>query len=130
MAQSWDRLLASHGTVAINELAEATGCGSRRLQVLFREQIGLPAKTLARILRFQRAITLPTATKQTLAHTAAACGYHDQAHLARDFHALAGLTPTQLRGLTLDAVPGGAATTNGRLTGIITKQVIATDHQT
>jgi AraC-like DNA-binding protein len=118
VAQSWDWLLASNGRVTMTELAEATGRSSRRLQVLFLEQIGLPAKSVARILRFQRAVT--QLANQSFALTAAACGYHDQAHLIRDFQALAGLTPTRFRELTRNAIPGGAAITSGRLTDITT----------
>lgn len=124
IVHAWAQLLESHGTVMIGKLSEAAEVGSRRLQALFREQIGLPAKTVARILRFQRALTLPSADHQSLACTAASCGYHDQSHLTRDFRALAGYTPAQFRQLTLSAIPGGASTGGGRLTDITTHHVI------
>lgn len=81
VAHAWKHLRTSNGTITMRELAQSTGCGNRRFQMIFREQIGLPAKTAARILRFQRALTLSTTEAESFAHTAAQCGYHDQAHL-------------------------------------------------
>ena len=48
----------------------------------FREEVGLPPKTVARILRFQRALALADgAARPDWAGIAADCGYADQAHL-------------------------------------------------
>ncbi|MYS81637.1 helix-turn-helix domain-containing protein [Embleya scabrispora] len=96
VAEAWSRLRACHGRLSVKDLAAVTGRGTRRLQVLFREQIGLPPQSVSRILRFQRALTLPSDSCRSLADRAAACGYHDQAHMNRDFRDLAGLTPAQL----------------------------------
>ncbi|WP_442817627.1 helix-turn-helix domain-containing protein [Streptomyces sp. NBC_01591] len=114
----WSRLRAGHGQVSAKELAAATGRGSRRLQVLLREQIGLPSRTASRILRFQRALTLPTGACRSLADRAAVCGYYDQAHMNRDFRDLAGLTPAQLCLLTDRAVSRGRAPIEGRLANV------------
>ncbi|MER6912782.1 helix-turn-helix domain-containing protein [Streptomyces sp. NPDC000594] len=92
--EAWSLLRASRGRTRVEELARATGCGRRRLEVLFGEQIGLPPKSVARILRFQHALAHGPAHGMTWAETAARCGYHDQAHLSRDFRDLTGLTPT------------------------------------
>ncbi|HUF02533.1 MAG TPA: helix-turn-helix domain-containing protein, partial [Gaiellaceae bacterium] len=69
----------------------------RHLVARFREHIGLPPKTVARILRFGRAVELMRRrTDLALAELAFECGYYDQAHLNRDFRAFAETTPTQL----------------------------------
>ncbi|MFB6813437.1 helix-turn-helix domain-containing protein [Streptomyces sp. NPDC056347] len=96
VAEAWSRLRACHGQISAKELAAATGRGSRRLQALFREQIGLPPQSVSKVLRFQRALTLPPGACRSLADRAAMCGYYDQAHMSRDFRGLAGLTPAQL----------------------------------
>lgn len=44
----------------------------------------------------QDVLTLSRGAKLTLSSLAGRAGYADQAHLARDTRALAGLTPTQL----------------------------------
>ncbi|MBD0746831.1 AraC family transcriptional regulator [Streptomyces sp. CBMA152] len=121
VAEAWSRLSARHGGMTLGELAGATGRGERRLQVLFREQIGLPLQSVARILRFQHALTLPYGSHASLAELAAACGYYDQAHLNRDFKALAGLTPAQLCGLANQTALDGTAAVEGGRTSVFNR---------
>ncbi|WP_314250236.1 helix-turn-helix domain-containing protein [Streptomyces kutzneri] len=115
VAEAWSRLHACHGRLSAKELAEATGRGSRRLQVLFREQIGLPPQSVSRILRLQRALTLPSEACRSLADRAALCGYFDQAHMNRDFRDLTGLTPAHLCLLAGRTVSRSEAPDEGRL---------------
>ncbi|MET9887627.1 helix-turn-helix domain-containing protein [Streptomyces sp. NPDC006430] len=118
VAEAWSRLRACHGGISAKELAAATGRGSRRLQVLFREQIGLPPQSVSRILRFQRALSLPSDACRSLADLAALCGYYDQAHMNRDFRELAGLTPAQLCALADRAASRGKEPVDGRLANV------------
>ncbi|MFB7468198.1 helix-turn-helix domain-containing protein [Streptomyces sp. NPDC056224] len=118
MAEAWSLLRACHGRLSAKELAAATGRGNRRLQILFREQIGLPPQSASRILRFQRALTLPSDACQSLADRAALCGYYDQAHMNHDFRDLAGLTPAQLCALVDHAASRGKAPVDGRLPNV------------
>lgn len=104
VSEAWSLLQASHGTLSVGRLAEVTGRSRRRLEVLFADQIGLTPKRAARILRFQRALTRLLKPNSTWAETAAACGYHDQAHLGRDFRAFAGMTATDLQALATRAM--------------------------
>jgi AraC-like DNA-binding protein len=93
---AWGLLLRSGGTVPVSELAERTGWSTRHLANRFREEIGLTPKAAARVIRFGRARRrLIVAGPGRLADVAAECGYFDQAHLAREFRALAGCPPTQ-----------------------------------
>jgi len=92
VAYTWSRLAGAHGDVAIGRLCRELGCSRRHLAARFGEEVGLGPKALARILRFDRAAGLLGDGHQA-ATVAAACGYADQSHLARDFRSLAHATP-------------------------------------
>jgi AraC-like DNA-binding protein len=88
------RLQASGGALGVAELAEELGCSRRHLVAGFREQVGLPPKRLARILRFERVLSgLEREGGGRLGEIAAACGYYDQPHLNRDFRQFTGSSP-------------------------------------
>jgi AraC-like DNA-binding protein len=91
---AWQRLLESDGAVPITTLAEELGWSRRHLAVRFREELGMPPKALARLLRFERAVKRLRAGDD-LADLALDAGYYDQAHFNRDFRAFAGTTPTE-----------------------------------
>lgn len=75
--------------------ADALGVGARALHRRSLAAFGYGPKTLARVLRLQRALAL--AREGTpLAETAARTGFADQAHLARDVRDLTGLPPGEL----------------------------------
>jgi AraC-like DNA-binding protein len=82
--------------VAIGTLTDELGCSRRHLTARFREQVGMPPKTFARILRFDRAVRrLRRDGEERLVEIAHDCGYYDQAHFNRDFRRFAGSTPTE-----------------------------------
>lgn len=92
---AWARLTATSGAVRVEELAAELGYSRKHLSARFGERLGLPPKTLARILRFHGVVTeLRGGGPHRLVELAARYGYADQAHLSRDFRALAGVTPT------------------------------------
>ncbi len=102
---AWRRLLRAGGAVRVSDLAAETGWSGRHLTGRFRTEIGLTPKAAARVIRFTRArhllIRQATASAEAsdigyrLADLAVACGYFDQAHLAREFRSLAGCPPSQ-----------------------------------
>jgi AraC-like DNA-binding protein len=90
------RLVASGGQVTVAKLAADVGWSRRRLAERFRQEVGLPPKLFARVLRFERArLRLREPDRPALAEVAAESGYYDQAHLNRDFAELAGCSPTR-----------------------------------
>lgn len=92
---AWQKLRASGGNAPVRGLADDLGWSQKRLIARFREQVGLPPKTVARILRFNRAASaLDGAEARRWTQIALECGYYDQAHLIRDFREFAGSTPT------------------------------------
>jgi AraC-like DNA-binding protein len=91
---AWRRLVDSHGAVRIGVIAGELGWSRKRLVARFREEVGLPPKTAARVLRFERARELAEAAgRPDWARIALEAGYYDQSHLINDFRAIAGRTP-------------------------------------
>ena len=94
------RIADTGGREPIAALRAASGLSDGRLAVLFREQVGVGPKRLARIHRFDRALGLLTGPGGPLAGIAADAGYYDQPHMNAEFRALAGLTPRDLLAAT------------------------------
>jgi len=91
---AWRRLRESGGRIGIAALTRELGCSPRHLTARFREQVGVPPKAAARLVRFQRAIALLGRDDgRRFAEIAQLCGFYDQAHLNRDFRELAGTSP-------------------------------------
>jgi AraC-like DNA-binding protein len=94
-SEAWARLTGTAGQVEVARLAAEVGWSRRHLTERFSAEYGIGPKALARVLRFERARwMLVQPVRGTLAEVAAACGYADQAHMVRDWHALAGGSPT------------------------------------
>lgn len=90
--RAWTLLRESGGRLRVDELARRLGCSRRHLVDRFAQDVGVPPKTAARLIRFEAARRRLGAVP--LARLAAEHGYADQAHLAREFRALGGLPPT------------------------------------
>jgi AraC-like DNA-binding protein len=91
---AWRRLMQTQGCVPIGELTAELGWSRKRLAARFHEQVGLTPKSLARILRFERAkALLARDDRLDLARLALECGYYDQAHLSHEFRRISGTTP-------------------------------------
>ncbi|MGA5196723.1 DUF6597 domain-containing transcriptional factor [Streptomyces exfoliatus] len=75
----------------VAETADAVGLGARQLHRRSLDAFGYGPKTLARVLRLQRALALVRAGVP-YAEAALRAGCADQAHLARETRALAGTT--------------------------------------
>jgi AraC-like DNA-binding protein len=81
------RLRAGHSVASISS---AAGLSERQLHRRSLAAFGYGPKTLARVLRMNRALAL-TRRGNPQAWVAAEAGYADQAHLARDVKALTGV---------------------------------------
>ena len=93
-AAAWQRLAETHGRLRVEALCEELGWSRKRLAARFRDEVGLPPKTVARLLRLERAIEL-AGLGAAWAEVAYACGYYDQSHLANEFRRITGASPTQ-----------------------------------
>lgn len=83
----------------ISTVARSLGLSVRSLERLFQRHIGLTARMVTRIARFQGAIrALMIDPGCTLAALADRAGYFDQAHFVREFREMAGGLPRDHRG--------------------------------
>ncbi|HYI59376.1 MAG TPA: helix-turn-helix domain-containing protein [Microlunatus sp.] len=101
-----DLLQDSAGTLPLGDIADAARMSTRHLQRLFARHLGFPPKTVARVLRFQHALTgLMDDPQAVLGDLAAASGYFDQAHFIKDFSRFSGGVPRGYRGYYPPAAP-------------------------
>jgi AraC-like DNA-binding protein len=91
VAWAWQRLRATHGRVPIGELATELSWSRKRIVSRFRDEIGLPPKAVARLLRFEHAREL--AGTMSWGEVAFECGFADQSHLIAEFRRITGRTP-------------------------------------
>ncbi|MEC3957167.1 helix-turn-helix domain-containing protein [Nocardia sp. CDC153] len=94
---AWKRIIRSRGRIRVEELAVELGWSRKRLWTRFRDQVGLPPKRAASLVRFDRAAH-HLAAGRDVARVAADCGYVDQSHLHREVVAFTGMTPVALAG--------------------------------
>ncbi|GAA4873752.1 AraC family transcriptional regulator [Actinomycetospora straminea] len=98
--RAWRRTVGSGGRVPVRALADEVGWSERHLGQRFRAELGVAPKVAGRMARFDRARRRLAARALAgqalgLADIAADGGYADQAHLTREFGALAGCSPTR-----------------------------------
>lgn len=90
-------IVAARGEAPIGELAAAVHLSPRQLQRRFSAAVGLSPKQFARVRRIRGALEhLVSETPKSWSAVAADLGFADQAHLIREFGALAGLTPVEV----------------------------------
>ena len=95
--------LADDPPATVTQLAERLMASPRTVERAFRRLVGLSPKFYLRVARFQRALRLLMDDSQAdLGELAQACGFYDQSHLVREFHALAGGMPREYKGYMPD----------------------------
>ncbi len=90
-------LAASAGRMRPRDVARTVGVGERRLQQIFGAEVGMSPKAWSRLARLHaclRALRGGPAVPHW-ASLAVDGGFYDQAHLANEFKALCGLSPTE-----------------------------------
>ncbi len=82
-----------NGNMTVTEIASVIGISRRHLERLFTTHVGLSPKSFCKILRIQSVLkSLDTNPSRPLARLAVDSGFTDQAHLARDFKSIMGMS--------------------------------------
>ena len=95
MAWAWRRLAIHHGRMPVHELARDVGFSRRHFGERFTHEFGIAPKAAARVFRFERACRLFLRSPLRGADVAVDSGFYDQAHMVREWQALAGCTPRE-----------------------------------
>ena len=81
----------------LTELQNHIALSQRQLERLFKTRLGMTAKNYQRIIRIRQAIAeIKANPEHSLADIAANSGFSDQAHMTREFKAIARITPGKL----------------------------------
>ncbi len=94
VVRAWEVLEATRGRCRVDALAREVGLSPRHLRDLMRAELGATPKGLARSFRFDHVVSRLADGERHLASLALEAGYADQAHLTREFTAMAGCSPT------------------------------------
>lgn len=82
------------GAVTMREASQFAGVSRQQLARSFAENVGVPPKMFARVIRFRGLLErLREARAVCWSEAAAHAGYYDQSHLIADFKEFAGTTP-------------------------------------
>jgi AraC-like DNA-binding protein len=93
MARAWRGLAITHGQVPVHQLVRDIGFSRRHFGERFLAEFGIVPKAAARVFRFEHACRLLMRAPRRIVDVAMASGFHDQAHMVHEWHALAGCTP-------------------------------------
>jgi AraC-like DNA-binding protein len=97
VGEAWRLIRRGGGRTPVADIASDVGWSTRHLEHGFRSEFGITPKAAVRITRFERSVDAARDLRRRLADVAAECGYADQAHLAREWRALAGRPPSRWR---------------------------------
>ncbi len=90
-----NRFFRDRGALRVDDAAASVGLSVRQFERRFAEQVGLPPKRYAGIVRFDAALAAKmTAPSRLWTDIAYEFGYYDQMHMVRDFARFAGESPT------------------------------------
>jgi len=93
-----DRIREKRGLVDVGRLGKELGYSHKHVITLFRDQVGVRPKLLARLVRFDCVMSEVRAGRaRPWIELAAEHGFSDQAHLAREVRHFTGLSPTLAR---------------------------------
>lgn len=86
----------STGRHSIPRISDSIGISPRQLLRRFNDEVGVSTKTYARIVRFDGLVrALRAGLAEPWTQIALGFGFHDQAHLIREFRMMAGQSPTE-----------------------------------
>ena len=95
VASAAERIRCRAGRGKVSALIATDVMPVRRFRWLFEERVGVTPKRYARIVRVNAAIAAKSANPaRSWADVAHEFGWFDQAHMDKDFHALAGAAPS------------------------------------
>jgi transcriptional regulator GlxA family with amidase domain len=83
--------------LGVGELADVVALSKSHFSRAFKHSLGLPPMEYVVVRRVERAKSMISSTRDSLAEVALACGFADQSHLNRRFRDFIGMSPGRWR---------------------------------
>lgn len=100
---SIDRIIETAGRASLKEICEYSCVGQRQVQRLFNKKIGLSAKRISCLVRYQHVWwDMVNSEKFSIPEAVTRYGYADQAHLLNEFKRFHGMTPREAMQIVLE----------------------------
>ena len=90
-------IVDSAGNVAVKSLSDDIHYSERQLNRIFKEQVGISAKSFSRLIRINKSFRLLKKPQKSLGFVSDVMGFHDLSHFIRDFKSVCGVTPQEYR---------------------------------
>jgi len=97
MTSAIQKIKDCQGRLELNSLSQHLNINQRKLERLFKVQLGMTASEFTKTVRAEQARTLLKKTAIPLAEAAYKLGFYDQAHFTKSFKSVVGITPGQYR---------------------------------
>jgi len=85
------------GNIAVKRLSDEIHYSERQLNRLFKEHVGVSAKSFSRLVRINKSFRLLKKPQKSLTLISDVMGFHDLAHFIHDFKSVCGVTPGEYR---------------------------------
>ena len=85
------------GNTTVKRLSDDIHYSQRQLSRIFRQHVGVSAKSFARLIRINSAFHLLKKPNASLTFASDVMGFHDLSHFIRDFKSVCGITPQEYR---------------------------------
>jgi len=90
-------ILSCAGNTTLKKLSEDIYYSERQLNRIFKQHVGVSAKSFARLIRINNAFRLLKRPGNSLTFVSDVTGFHDLSHFIRDFKMVCGVTPQEYR---------------------------------
>jgi len=90
-------ILSNAGVSTIKSLSNSVHYSERQLNRIFKQHVGVSAKSFSRLIRVNKAFRLLNKPHHSLTFVSDMMGFHDLSHFLRDFKLVCGVSPQEYR---------------------------------
>lgn len=97
LTASLQNIVGRGGNIDVKKLSEGIYYSERQLNRIFKQYVGVGAKSFSRLVRVNNAFRLLNKPKNSLTIVSDTMGFHDVSHFVRDFRLVCEITPQEYR---------------------------------
>ncbi|MCL2546959.1 MAG: helix-turn-helix transcriptional regulator [Oscillospiraceae bacterium] len=90
-------IIACSGNISIQEVSDNIHYSQRQLNRIFKQHVGVSAKSFSRLLRINKSFRLLKKADYSIMFISDVMAFYDLSHFARDFKSVCGVTPQEYR---------------------------------